>query len=510
MKISNILYKTLLFSTVTVGLSSCLNNWLDEEPSDSINADGALKSSTDLATARTGMYSALKGTSNFTDYYAANMFVYGEVHGEDMQYNAATGSGRARTYYYMTYATASDFDRSTSVWQSPFIIIGRANRIIQAVDGGNLTDQTDAAATIAQYKAEAEVVRAMALFDLTRIYGKPYTEDNGASLGVPVDTAVLSSNTQLPRNTVAECYAQILKDLKNAISSDALSTDKLQGYVNVWAAKALLARVYITMGNNDDALSTCEDIIKNSPYTLWTQSQYVSAWGKSDANHQNEIMLEMLINNNTDWTDREGIAFLYAENTDDSPGYGDMVATKAFVDMLSSDPKDVRNNVFKAAVKDASNVFGGAKVYLNKMPPVNGDVRYANVPLLRLSEIYLTAAEAAFNKDRKDKAAEYLNDIIKNRTSDETKLVTEATVTAQRIYVERRKELVGEGQRYFDALRRGETITRYTSETDKGWHDVLNNEVKSYNRDYFKALPPIPQYEMDANPNMKQNPGYGE
>ena len=62
--------------------------------------------------------------------------------------------------------------------------------------------------------------------------------------------------------------------------------------------------------------------------------------------------------------------------------------------------------------------------------------------------------------------------------------------------LERRKELVGEGQRFFDALRNNETITRYTSDATRGWHDVLTTEARSYNRDYYKAYPAIPGYEV--------------
>ena len=66
-----------------------------------------------------------------------------------------------------------------------------------------------------------------------------------------------------------------------------------------------------------------------------------------------------------------------------------------------------------------------------------------------------------------------LNDIISNRTTDESKQVTSGNITLDRIYIERRKELVGEGQRYFDVMRRGETVTRYTDVNYRGWHDVL-------------------------------------
>ena len=84
-------------------------------------------------------------------------------------------------------------------------------------------------------------------------------------------------------------------------------------------------------------------------------------------------MFEISINNNTDWTDREGIAYLYADKAGASPGYGDVIVTKDFSDMLTSDPADIRNDILLAA---AAGGFDKRKVYINKMPAVNGDVRY--------------------------------------------------------------------------------------------------------------------------------------
>lgn len=239
----------------------------------------------------------------------------------------------------------------------------------------------------------------------------------------------MESTAKPSRSTVADNYTQILKDLEDAINSGALEEEATPGYLNVWAAKALLSRVYLTMGNYSKALSVSEDIIEHSPYVLWTSAQYAKAWDKGDAAHGNEMIFELVINDNTDWTDREGIAYLYRENGNSAPGYGDLVVTKKFSDMLKSDPNDVRNKVLLPAEKDPDNIFNGTAVYINKMPPYNGDVRYANVPMLRLSEVYLTAAEAAFETGAKDKAALYLNKIITNRTTDASKVVTEGTIT---------------------------------------------------------------------------------
>lgn len=496
---------------LAASLSSCVNDWLDVAPSDGTDADAALTSSSDLAAARTGMYKALKGNSSLVDYYGQQFFVYGDVHaGDDYQYNNLGGSNRASFYYDMNYQTASEFTSSTSssnvAWKSPYIVIGRANRIIAAAEGGALSDAAEAKATIDQYAAEAKVLRALAHFDLVRIYGKPYTEDQGASLGVPLVTEVLESNAKPARSTVAEVYTQVVKDLTEAISSNALATETEPGYVSVWGAKAILSRVYLNMGDYANALSVAEDIIKNSGAALWTRDQYFKAWDASTPN-ESEFLFRLNVAGSTDNNDLNGIG-----NLQQRDGYKEMVATKKFVDMLTSDPKDVRNDMFLPAKAEKEvAVYGTNKVFLNKLRGQGGNLRNVTiVPIIRLSEVYLTAAECAFRNNDKTKAVEYLNDLVKNRTTTVASLATVDNITLDRILIERRKELIGEGQRYFDALRNNETITRYTSEADKGWHKTLSKEAQSFNRDYFKAIAAIPQAEINANPNIKQNDGYGE
>lgn len=496
---------------LAASLSSCVNDWLDVAPSDGTDADAALTSSSDLDAARTGMYKALKGNRSLVDYYGQQFFVYGDVHaGDDYQYNNLGGSNRASFYYDMNYQTASEFTSSTSssnvAWKSPYIVIGRANRIIAAAEGGALSDAAEAKATIDQYAAEAKVLRALAHFDLVRIYGKPYTEDQGASLGVPLVTEVLESNAKPARSTVAEVYTQVVKDLTEAISSNALATETKPGYVSVWGAKAILSRVYLNMGDYANALSVAEDIIKNSGAALWTRDQYFKAWDASTPN-ESEFLFRLNVAGSTDNNDLNGIG-----NLQQRDGYKEMVATKKFVDMLTSDPKDVRNDMFLPAKAEKEvAVYGTNKVFLNKLRGQGGNLRNVTiVPIIRLSEVYLTAAECAFRNNDKTKAVEYLNDLVKNRTTTVASLATVDNITLDRILIERRKELIGEGQRYFDALRNNETITRYTSEADKGWHKTLSKEAQSFNRDYFKAIAAIPQAEINANPNIKQNTGYGE
>ena len=170
MKILKTLYTATLCAAMAVSTSSCLNSWLDQSPADGIDAETAIKNSDDLANVRTGLYAAVKGNSSLINYYGRLMFVYGDMRGEDIQYEYNGGSGRANFYYYMEYTTADNFTTSTAVWQMPYVVIARANRLIQAAESGNLTDAAEAKATIDQYDAEAkEVIAPTFRHDLFRI-----------------------------------------------------------------------------------------------------------------------------------------------------------------------------------------------------------------------------------------------------------------------------------------------------------------------------------------------------
>lgn len=494
------IYKSFALASAVLALTACGNDWLDLEPANGVETSKAITNLNDAQTAYYGMYDGLQGNSTYRTYYAARMFYYGDVRGEDMQ--ARTQGMRSSSCYEMIYSV----DDAPNMWNVPYNVIRRANRLIQAVDKKQITDASES--EIGQLYAEAKVVRALVHFDLVRIYGMPYTADAGASLGIPIMLEPEEDSDALPtRNTVAEVYNQVVKDITEAIGSGFMVTKKNNGYITVWTAKALLSRVYLYMNKNKEALQAAEDVIANSPYQLWTNAEYVQAWNKGDGAHTNEMLFELVNESSDDWADREGIAYLYNEG-----GYADAIVTKAFSDMMAADSSDVRNGVILPALEDADLIkkYGKTKIFVNKFPAdKSGDMRLNNLPLLRLSEVYLNAAEAAAKLGNQTAAAKYLN-VIAQRANPQAAAVTESDATLARIILERRKEFVGEGQRFFDAMRNNETIVRYTNESDMGWHYALRAESQKFDRTYFRAILPIPIEETDANPEIakQQNPGY--
>lgn len=493
------IYKSFVLALTTLTFTACGNDWLDREPADGVETSQAITNYSDAVTAYFGMYDGLQGNSDYTSYYAARMFYYGDVRGDDMQ--ATTQGMRSSSCYEMNYTA----DNAPNMWNIPYNVIRRANRLIQAIDKNQITDGSKE--DIGMIYAEAKVVRALVHFDLVRIYGLPYTADEGASLGVPIMTEPLDSDVLPTRNTVAEVYTQVVKDITEAIETGFMETGKNNGYITVWTAKALLSKVYLNMNKNKEALEMAEDVIANSPYTLWKNSEYVAAWSKDNGAHTNEMLFELINESSDDWSDREGIAYLYNED-----GYADAIVTKTFSDMLGEDPNDVRNGIILPVRfdPDFAEMFGEARVFINKFPAdKSGDMRLNNLPVIRLSEVYLNAAEAAAKIGDHATAANYLNAIVK-RANPNAVTIADSDATLARIILERRKELVGEGHRFFDAMRNNETIVRYTNETDKGFHYTLIPESQKFDRTYFRAILPIPVSETDANPNIakQQNPGY--
>lgn len=498
----NRIFKYIAVAFAAVATSSCSNDWLNTEPSLSISSGLAINSYFDLVTTQNGIYDGLQESET---YYGARMLYYGDVRGDDMQPVAA---GK-RTYplYEMNYT----LETAPGMWAVPYDVIRRANNVILAVESGKIKDGTDANKN--DILGQAYAVRALVLFDLTRVYAQPYHLTNGAGLGVPIVLQPVGYNYTVARSTLKECYDQIISDLNKGVS---LMTDaKKLGYMNKWAAQALLARVYLYKHDYVNAYTAAKSVIGTSPYKLWSNAEYVQSWANAG---NSESIFEIVNKGSDDWVDRESIGYLLSEK-----GYDDYIITKSMYDLVNEDAKDVRLGLLtkpttldKTGQKLVFNVdLVNKNVYLKKFPgradysPT--DVRVNNITVLRLSEVYLIAAEAAaLGGATKTDAAKYLNAIVL-RANPAATPVADVDATLDRILKERRKELVGEGHRFFDVMRNDGTITRYTGAADKGWHGTIPDAKSiSFNNTYYRAILPIPKSETDANPLIReqQNKGY--
>ena len=476
-----------------VGLTtSCGNDWLDVEPSTKIPTATAIQSLDDVDYSLNGIYNLMRSS----DYYSGRMLYYGDVAGDDAQ---AIETGKRTAHYYMLDFT-KDSGPSTH-WEFAYQIIQNCNIILSQIDKLDVTE--DDQDVFDDLKGQTLVLRGFALFDLTRLFGYPYAKDNGASLGVPVVTEVSNTENKPSRNTVAQCYTAIIKDLKEG--SDLLSEKFNKGKINKWAAMALLSRAYLYMEDNQNALATAEAAIagaEKNKYRLWTNKEYGTIWGTDFASADPGEVLFELVNLTVDGVGKESIAYLCWQG-----GYDDYCLTSSFYELMQEDPADVRNKAYTVVSKTQ-------KAYIAKYQPQTGKaVEDSNVPVLRLSELYLIAAEAAVKQSNNDKAVKYLDAIVSRANPEKT--VKGKTVTLDDVLLERRKELFGEGHRFFDAIRNHKTIVRKEStktfpEISGTEHLKMLDESMSFDWNYFRVVLPIPKAEMNSNPNMEQNPTYGD
>ena len=425
------------------------------------------------------MYTLLKYYTVFGNY----MIQMGDMRGDLLVASEGT---------YITYSY--DYDPSQNsyftLWRNFYITITRANAIIKNIDA--LEVPAEKMSIKNNYLGEAYAVRAFCYFNLARLYGRPYKFDSGASLGAVLITEPVSpSEARLPRSTVAETYAQIEDDITTALG--LLSKDKNTGHFNYWAAKFLQAKVALYKGNNDLAYSAAKEVITSGPYSLIPRDKYLASWAEVG---NDESIFEGLVNLQSaiDGDNGFGGSFYYNlwfgyDNTGAS-----VVPTKHWRDLFTLTPSDIRINWI-----DYDDPVTGFKhtgeYWLRKFIGNTGFTAFLNNPrYMRLAEAYLIAAEAGMNSGKPDAASLLL--AVAQR-ADPT--VTSIAATMENIEIQRQKELIGEGDRFFDLMRRNGHYTK---------NDPHNpyNVALTWGDD--RVMLPISSDERIIYPELEQNPGY--
>lgn len=479
------LLKYLVISSILFATTSCGNDWLDLDPSTAVDSETSIKQLSDIEFTLNGIYSTMQNSNA----YSGRLMYYGDVTGDDMQ--AVSATKRTGDYYRFTYN--KDNGPSTH-WSYLYSIIQNCNLILMNVD--KLTIEEGDESYRDDLKGQALAIRGLALFDLTRFFGYPYLKDNGASLGVPIVKDLSTIDSKPARNTVAQCYTEIISDFTTSIP--LLGSKFNKGKMNRWAAMGLLSRVYLYKGDNINALKTATDAIagaEKAKYALWTNAAYATAWG-SDASSSNpgEVLFE-IVNLTTDSPGKESMGYLNSYS-----GYDDMCLTVSFYKLLKADKDDVRLKLLKIEKKDYAYVF-------KYQPQQNELIEDANIPIIRLSEVYLNAAEAAVKEGDNDAAVKHLDAIVKRANPKNT--VTGKTLTVEDVLNERRKELVAEGHRMFDVMRNGMTLKRIEEKDSDIAKTNHSASVMEFDWTYYKVVLPIPKWEINTNPNIVQNPEYG-
>lgn len=484
----NTLSLFIFFSIIL--FASCGKDFLDVKPSNSTESSETIKTISDAGVMMNGLMRTLIGSS----YYGRNFMIYGDAKGGDITI-ASQGRGLDNLY---TFNHSADVGSYSAFWSEAYNSILQANNIITGIE--RLEDE-GTELDFDRYKGQALTLRALMHFDLVRLYGEPYTE-NSSAFGVPIVTTILESPAQPLRNTVAEVYTQILNDLTAAEA--LLPKTKTNGYVNYYANKAIQARVHLTMGNYDDALAAASEVITSGPYQLYTNAQWVPSWA---GQYGNESIFELSMAENEGELGSASLGFYYLRSRDEN-ALGNFIASDYYLARLGQDPTDVRWGIMTYDELSATRM-GACYKYVGsvtKSGDKEGRFTAVNIKVIRLSEVYLIAAEAALKKSSPDAAAAatYLNQIRKRAPA--LAPATAGTVTENMILDEKSKEMLCEGQRFFDMMRLNKPITF----NDEHVGVTMSHREKTIDRSFYKTILPVGQSEINANPGLEdqQNAGY--
>ena len=474
--------KIFLLGAVTLfALASCD---LTEEPATALQTDIALATYDNLNEATSVPYVNLRGEGWYGSYTSLMLDV--------MCGNAVAGdpiyTGRSSMFNNWLFTA----DGGWSTYGSAYTAIYQCNNVIFKIRNDRDTYLAESGVTdqmLDNLMGECLFMRALSYFDLVRFYSKPYDAATaGTDLGVPIisEDPVVSAVALPKRETVQKVYEYIVTDLTTAldcmdetyIRANVLDTKATCTYHVI---EALLARVYLYMHDYEKAEEMATKVITCGDYTIANASQFVTTWTEDTWSANREIIF--------------GVFSVQAEGqisngngmlTDPVNGYGEVRVSEDWSSLL--DANDIRLTMCEGAANYPGYIWPA------KYRKASG-IAYSNVPILRISEMYLIRAEARYYLDNFDGALADLTTVTSNRNAP-----AYSAATLDNIFNENRKEFAFEGHVYHDFKRFGRAVER----TDI----IPGTSNQNVPADSYLWLMPMATSERDVNPNLVQNPGY--
>jgi hypothetical protein len=446
-----------LLGLVTV-FSSC-NDELFLTPFQSIDQELALSNDANVKSVLIGAYSEMRSVA----LYGGRLQLYSEMLGANGEIRWEGTFNQPREIFNKSIVVNNSFVEGT--WAAAYRAINVSNNVLAALDVVNEADRD-------RVRGEALFLRGSMFFELVKLYGLPYVAANpSTNLGVPLvldPTREINEASFVSRNTVTEVYAQILSDLTDA---ETLLPPTNGFLANSSVIAAQLSRVYLQMERFADARDAANRaILQSGANGKRLIPNYMDAFN-NDGDSAEDIFTVQV---NTQDPDND--MFLFYSLPEFGARGGDVAILENHLEGYEAN--DVRLTQF----------FSGA----GELRTAKWRDQFKNVKVFRLAEMYLTRAEANL-REGTSIGASPLEDI--NLIRGRVNLPAKTSLTLEEILLERELELAHEGHSIHDVKRVRGTV-----------NDNTGSEVFQF--DSPRMVFPIPQREMDANPNLVQNPGY--
>ena len=436
----------LLLCLCPVFLLMGCKKFLEQEPSNRISVTDIFKDFEGARTTLIGTYDNLKDVN----YYERALGLYADLTGGNIKYARSNNPAFFQTFNFSNVAIADQNDLQ-GLYLIAYNTIYRANAIFENIANVANANQLQKNRML----ADAYTFRALAHFDLVRVFAQPYNFTADAShpgivLRVKNTSADEPAGDVVP---VKQVYDQIVADLDSAIalypnSVAIYAGGNAKSYFSLDAAKAFLARVQLYREDWLRAITLCNQVIA-AGYPLTSNLNYVNGWRR---NGGNQMDIESIFSLNARIDVNQGA---FGDNF--NPGnnlFGYMAASNDLLNIFA--PGDVRGpaTMFLQTAVSGTNYF-----FTRKYQGRNDSAD--NQKLIRISEIYLIRSEAQAESNNLTAALTDLNR-IRQRANPSTPLlnITDKQQVLDSIFIERRRELCFEGHLLFDITRKKKNLVR--------------------------------------------------
>ncbi|MCH7414813.1 RagB/SusD family nutrient uptake outer membrane protein [Belliella sp. R4-6] len=458
--------------------ASACSDLLDTEPKQSISVEGALASADVLTGLLINCYDDYQSNARLGSAW----FVMPEIMADNFTRNINRGTFGAQFNNTLNAHMGAWGNYSTMLRLN--VVIEGADVLPPAVVG------------------EAYALRALSYFYLMNIYAYMPTNviaDQNRG-GVPLITSAvldIADVTFPARASIDEVYDFMLADIERAIG--LLATTGTKARFTKASAAALGSRIALYRGNWSLAAQYAEDAISSGIARLSTPAAYASDW--ATAIHP-EALWYLEFQNNENQGPNESLQSIYISGPTtlhpDYVGNGDFTPSLAVRNLITANPSDVRNGILKPqTIVGRANAVG--TIEMHKFQGNTGQPNTDNIPIFRMSEMYLNLAEARYHLNQIPAAQAALQTLKRRNLNDAALVITTTGADLlEEILTERRLELLGEGHRFFD-------LKRYGRDIDKTASDLIGEVIEFNDR---RILAPLPSGDLNINPNLINNFGY--
>ncbi|MBX2846325.1 MAG: RagB/SusD family nutrient uptake outer membrane protein [Saprospiraceae bacterium] len=426
---------------------------------------------TDIIVGDASSINSLEAARDFMNgayIFVPNPVGFGDL-GADNAKLAPTNTGQGVFVHNWLYNAQQPQDN----WVGQYRLLGNVNTLLQAIDAIEIAPGEEVERD--QIKAEALALRAYTLFNLYRFYSPG--ADASSAFGVVVATTPLAPADTPARGTVGDVLNQINTDIDDAYALFPTDGITQLDLLSKPATAALGARVALEQGNWSDAIDWADDAISLSGKSIASMTEYPLVW--RDNSTAGVIFTSL----------RTPTGYLSTFNR----------ITNADIFYYGSD--GLFNSYDDADVRKSFNFMDDGTGQIVTKWPSDQTVPAIDAKLFRVEEMVLIKAEAYANMNMLTEAAGEINDLRDDRIMGYTDISYANQGDALTdILEERRRELAFEGFRFFDLKRVGMGVARDASDCVTAECDLAAGAIQ------FNL--PIPQQEIDSNPNMVQNPGY--